>query len=358
MELYNVKYQAYGNSALTLDYVFNAEGYIKYYSPTEHYPFYYIKDHLGNIRETYVYPEPNYKECVQRMQYYPSGLPWNETWNASEQPYKYNGKEFVEMHGLDEYDSEARWYYPAMMRTTTMDPLCEKYPDISPYAWCGNNFINIIDPEGMEIKLSNMTEEELEDYESTITNYKEISEHFNTLYSTLENSQDVYTVQYGQTITVQGEAEPVQGQFVPNKEGGGTITFKDKVSVIPAGTVVEEFFHAYQHENKFGYENGAFNREFEAKVAATLVGCELFGLVEYNGMAEFQQKIYNGVYGESLMLISPQRAVSNDFYQAYKSAANLYSQYNMRQNVGNYNYQVTTTVKPYSLINLIRKVYE
>ena len=46
---------------------------------------------------------------------------------------KYNGKEFVEMHGLDEYDSQARWYYPAIMRTTTMDPLCEKYYSTSPY---------------------------------------------------------------------------------------------------------------------------------------------------------------------------------------------------------------------------------
>ncbi len=144
----NIKYQAYNTNPLQLDYVFNSEGYFRYYGPTEHYPFYYIKDHLGNIRETYVYPEPNYKECVQRMQYYPSSLPWNENVTASEQPYKYNSKEFVEMHGLDEYDSEARWYYPALMRTTTIDPLAEKYPDISPYAWCGNNIVNKIDLDG------------------------------------------------------------------------------------------------------------------------------------------------------------------------------------------------------------------
>ena len=36
------------------------------------------KDPLGNIRETYVHPEAGYKECIQRMQYYPSGLPWAE----------------------------------------------------------------------------------------------------------------------------------------------------------------------------------------------------------------------------------------------------------------------------------------
>jgi RHS repeat-associated protein len=91
---------------------------------------------------------------VQRTQYYPSGLTWksNSGDNPGEQPYKYGGKEFVEMHGLDEYDSDARWYYPAIMRTTTMDPLAEKYYDISPYTWCGNNPVSYIDPTGMYIE--------------------------------------------------------------------------------------------------------------------------------------------------------------------------------------------------------------
>ena len=110
-----------------------------------------IKDLLGNIRETYVHPVAGYKECIQRMQYYPSGLPWGEAMYPSEQPWKYNGKEFVEMLGLDEYDSKARWYYPAICRTTTMDPLAEKYYSTSPYAWCGNNPVRFVDPDGRKV---------------------------------------------------------------------------------------------------------------------------------------------------------------------------------------------------------------
>lgn len=91
---------------------------------------------------------------IQRMQYYPSGLPWKDCYRADEHPIKYNGKEFVEMHGIDEYDSQARWYYPAIMRTTTMDPLCEKYYSTSPYAWCGNNPINYVDPDGKQVTVS------------------------------------------------------------------------------------------------------------------------------------------------------------------------------------------------------------
>jgi RHS repeat-associated protein len=116
-------------------------------------------DYLGNNRElwraSYTWGSTTHAAAtVQRTQYYPSGLPWkyNSGDNPGSQPYKYNGKEFVEMHGLDEYDSEARWYYPAIMRTTTMDPLAEKYYDISPYAWCGNNPVVMVDPDGMELR--------------------------------------------------------------------------------------------------------------------------------------------------------------------------------------------------------------
>lgn len=146
----NVVYTANDNDPYGIEFVHNPEGFIRYYGPSEHYHFYHIKDHLGNIRETYIHPDANYKECVERTQYYPSGLPWAERLSDSftAHPWKYNGKEFVEMHGLDEYDSKARWYYPAICRTTTMDPLAEKYYSISPYAWCGNNPVGNVDLDG------------------------------------------------------------------------------------------------------------------------------------------------------------------------------------------------------------------
>ena len=144
----HIVYEVDTNDMFGIEIVHNPEGYIRYNNMNEHYHFYYIKDHLGNVRETYKIPNAGTKECVQRMQYYPSGLPWAETTNSSEQPYKYNSKEFVEMHGLDEYDSEARWYYPAICRTTTMDPLAEDYYRISPYGWCENNPIRYLDLTG------------------------------------------------------------------------------------------------------------------------------------------------------------------------------------------------------------------
>jgi len=133
--------------------VYNTEGYTNKFNVTGG-PFYqyYRKDHLGNNREVWC---ANNATTLQRTHYYPSGLPWNTNTGIGSgvQNRKYNGKEFVEMHGLDEYDSEARWYYPAIMRTTTMDPLAEKYYDICPYAWCGNNPMKFVDPDGKEYEL-------------------------------------------------------------------------------------------------------------------------------------------------------------------------------------------------------------
>jgi len=87
----------------------------------------------------------------QLTQYFPSGLPWatNPGDVSSAQPYKYNGKEFVEMHGYDTYDYGARGYYAASGRFTTVDPLAEKYYSISPYAYCAGNPVKYIDPTGM-----------------------------------------------------------------------------------------------------------------------------------------------------------------------------------------------------------------
>ncbi len=62
----------------------------------------------------------------------------------------YCGKELDRMHGLDWYDYGARHYDAALLRWHTVDPLCEKYYHISPYAFCGNNFVNAFDYNGMD----------------------------------------------------------------------------------------------------------------------------------------------------------------------------------------------------------------
>ena len=63
-------------------------------------------------------------------------------------PYRYGGKEWNATTST--YDFEARYLSPSFHRFTTMDPLCEKYYHISPYAYCAGNPINFVDPDGMQ----------------------------------------------------------------------------------------------------------------------------------------------------------------------------------------------------------------
>ena len=72
--------------------------------------------------------------------------------------FKYNGKELDRVHGLDWYDYGARCYDPAFAQFTQMDPLCEQYPHLSPYAYCAGNLVNAIDPDGDSICVLNMGE--------------------------------------------------------------------------------------------------------------------------------------------------------------------------------------------------------
>ncbi len=67
-------------------------------------------------------------------------------------PFKFSGKESLAHVGLDLYGFGARMYTPSNMRWLTMDPLCEKYYSISPYAYCAGDPVNRIDPDGMAEK--------------------------------------------------------------------------------------------------------------------------------------------------------------------------------------------------------------
>lgn len=120
--------------------------------------YYYNKDHLGNICEVF----DDAGSIKQITNYYPFGLPcWGDsvTSGSSFQPYKYNGKEYERTHGLNGYDYGARQYNSAIGMFTSIDPLCEKYFHISPYAYCGGNPINRIDPDGDTINVVNKNNE-------------------------------------------------------------------------------------------------------------------------------------------------------------------------------------------------------
>lgn len=233
----------------TLIRIHNGDGYL---DCSEQDFRYFVRDYQGNIRTVYgsavakltpveppfsstnrgpiggdkppIRPKPiEHTVTYQRMQYYPFGLPYEVHYQPEEQPYKYGGKEFIELHGYDSYDFDARMYYPALCRFMTMDPLCEKYYSISPYAYCNNNPVKYIDSDGRDVKpagtaelimIQNTLPKEARDYvrldnnglidKTLLNSYGGKSLNFNNL-RTMANSDRIVEVVLDDKFTYMGQ---------------------------------------------------------------------------------------------------------------------------------------------------------
>ena len=115
------------------------EGYVDLSNNTY---YYYLKDHQGNNRVVV----SSGGTVTETNHYYPFGGVFASSNNV--QPYKYNGKELDTKKGLNWYDYGARHYDATLGRWFVVDPLAEKYYAWSPYAYCFNNPIGLIDEEG------------------------------------------------------------------------------------------------------------------------------------------------------------------------------------------------------------------
>ena len=105
--------------------------------------FYYHPDHLGS--SSYITNLDG--EVVQHIEYVPFGEVFveerNSIWNT---PYLFNAKEFDEETGLYYYG--ARYLDPRLSLWISTDPAEEKTPIYSTYAYCHNNPILLVDPDG------------------------------------------------------------------------------------------------------------------------------------------------------------------------------------------------------------------
>jgi len=110
--------------------------------------YYYLKDHLGNNRVVI----NSSGSVIEKSHYYPSGMRFypESSSNSAALPYRYSGKELEAMNGLNQYDYGARRRGAGLPIWTSVDPLCEKHYNNSPYVYCANNPVNLIDPDGMD----------------------------------------------------------------------------------------------------------------------------------------------------------------------------------------------------------------
>jgi RHS repeat-associated protein len=108
---------------------------------TFHHP-----DHLGSSS----WITDNTGRPIQHLHYLPFGEDWvdqrNSSWNT---PYTFSGKEKDLETGYGYFG--ARYYDSGLSIWLSVDPMSDKYPSMSPYNYCANNPVILVDPDGREI---------------------------------------------------------------------------------------------------------------------------------------------------------------------------------------------------------------
>ena len=103
--------------------------------------FTYLRDYQGNNRN--------------HASYYAYGLPVQGSEVKDPDPYLYGSKEFYSLKGVNLYDFNARTYAADIARFMQPDPNASDYHWLSPYAYCGGDPINFIDPDGCDFWYTN-----------------------------------------------------------------------------------------------------------------------------------------------------------------------------------------------------------
>ncbi len=111
---------------------------------------YFVTDYLNNTRVTV----NESGTVLSRADYAPYGkIVWQSGVDIDKNAYLWTGKEFLPtFFDTPSYDSETR-YLLTSGTFTSIDLLAEKYPGVSPYAYCAGDPVNFEDPEGRDKRI-------------------------------------------------------------------------------------------------------------------------------------------------------------------------------------------------------------
>ncbi len=138
-----------------LECINTSEGYAE--SNNQDFTYsYQHKDQTGNIRASFADSDRDgiADPVKEEKNYYPFGLQWqqpNSVIRGRKHNYGYGGKEEIKAFGLDWNDHGARLYDPAIVKWNGIDQLTEKYYSWSPYNYVANNPIVFNDPDGKDL---------------------------------------------------------------------------------------------------------------------------------------------------------------------------------------------------------------
>ena len=205
--------------------------------------YFYHPDHLGSSS----WITDRVGAAVQHLHY----LPWGEDfvdqrltgWAA---PYTFSAKERDAETGLSYFGS--RYYSSDLSIWLSVDPQAAKYPSLSPYVYCADNPVKLVDPNGEEIGW--------------------VEKADGTIYWD-ENAHNQKTTKKGDTYLGE-EGQRSVGTTVLNYHSDGTYNEQETVLIVDWG---EDISTEYVRNNKTFKEREA---DFTNKSADFLQGLYIF----------------------------------------------------------------------------------
>ena len=266
-----------GSTAVTenLESIAHDEGRFVALSPssgtttTQFIDTWHVRDYLGSVRtilditqnETAVTDAS--AVILEQNDYLPFGTRVNLSAQAYDPAnrYRFNGKEEQVTGNIGLIDYGARLYDSLLPRWTTQDPLAEKYYSTSPYAFCNNNPVNFVDPDGRILYFA-----------------KGVSDKFKRQFAAtvkFMNSKgtagDLAKLHSSETIYYIGEINKGQkhwNHFNPNNQTirwdpNTLFVSNDGIYVSPATTLAHEAAHAARYDEVLNSADPNAKTEYE-----------------------------------------------------------------------------------------------
>jgi RHS repeat-associated protein len=249
--------------------------------------FYYLKDHLGSVKMTV----DTTGTVVGYDDYYPYGMQMSgrSYTSSADQRYKFTGKELDATTGLDYFG--ARYYDGWTGRWPSVDPMTSKYPGWSPYNYCFDNSLRLVDPDGKD-SVNVQTNKEQEKADRRAKQEPIVREH-----TVLIGGEELYRIPYFSDL-----AQSAGLHFVQSIEDAADIisdASADESLAAIATTCVIPSLSEYTIP-MIGISNTIGNTADEISLGAKGIDCLLFGGSSEEFAKQGGQVMFNMVGGRVL----------------------------------------------------------
>ena len=178
--------------------------------------------------------------------------------------FTFTGKEREEETGYGYFG--ARYMdYELMTMWLSVDPMADKYPSISPYAYCAWNPVKLVDPDGKDTAFAS------EEARKLYMEYREKvfgDDKFKSIQSELvaiERADDVFCIRTGKDVS-----SPKDGLIYNNKTNQFDINIGDEVNYGYNFSLLEKLSHELKHVDQYLNKKLGYDRQTHSFIGYSL----------------------------------------------------------------------------------------